>query len=227
MKDDLPLIVTRADPGGRETVARARAAGLNAVHVPLFAAQALAWTMPDAANFDALLITSAQAPRLAGAGLERLADLPAYAVGQASADAARAAGLNIIEVGDSDGRALIDGMVAQGVERILWLNGRDHSDLTGGGANLFPLPCYAVDPLPRPPEWDRLIAAPAVVMAYSSRGAEQAALLAGEARARLMMVAISDKVARAAGAGWSRVAIAGQPTDADMVEQARFLCQKG
>ncbi|HMN55273.1 MAG TPA: uroporphyrinogen-III synthase, partial [Sphingopyxis sp.] len=72
MTGDLPLVVTRADPGGAATVARARAVGLDARPMPLFAARALAWSPPDPAGFDALLLTSAQAARLGGTGLAAL-----------------------------------------------------------------------------------------------------------------------------------------------------------
>ena len=64
MKQGLPLIVTRADPGGAATVERARALGLDARHLPLFAAHPLEWAVPEG-DFDALLLTSAQAVRLA------------------------------------------------------------------------------------------------------------------------------------------------------------------
>ena len=91
MTGGCPLIVTRPEPGNSSTVERARAMGLDARAIPLFAARPLDWTPPAAANFDALLFTSASAARLAGAGLASLSPLPAYAVGAATADAVQAA----------------------------------------------------------------------------------------------------------------------------------------
>ena len=57
--------------------------------MPLFSVESLAWKVPDAASFDALLLTSANAVRQAGAGLTQLRGLPVHAVGAATATAAR------------------------------------------------------------------------------------------------------------------------------------------
>ena len=80
MSGSLPLLVTRPEPGNSATIARAAALGLDAYAMPLFAARALPWTAPAPQDFDAILLTSAQAVRLAGPQLMRLALLPVYAV---------------------------------------------------------------------------------------------------------------------------------------------------
>ncbi|WP_432768719.1 MAG: uroporphyrinogen-III synthase [Sphingopyxis sp.] len=227
MSAGLPLLVTRADPGGAASVARALAQGLDAYATPLFAAEALPWTPPDARHFDALLLTSAQAPRLAGPCLAPLAALPAYAVGAATARAAAGVGLSVAATGEADAQALIDAMTAQNVRRILWLCGRDRSDFDPRGAALTALPCYAVDPAEPTPVWRELIAAPAVVLAHSARGAARSAALAGAARGHLRLVAISAAAAAAAGEGWGEVAVATTPDDAAMLAQAHALCHKG
>lgn len=223
----LPLIVTRPYPGGEATVRRALARGVDARHMPLFAARALDWTAPDAGDFDALLLTSAQAVRLAGAGLARLAALPVHAVGEATADAARAAGLLVATVGDEDAQSLLDAMTSQNIERILWLCGRDRSALDAHGAALAAVPCYAAEPVAPPAGWADAIAAPAVLLAHSSRAAERIAALAGSARAHLSLVAISPTVAAAAGPGWKEVGVAVRPDDAAILAEAHALCHKG
>ena len=209
MTESLPLLVTRADPGGAATVARAQALGLDARSMPLFAARAIDWTLPDRAGFDALLVTSAQAVRLAGPGLQALAALPVHAVGAASAAAAEAAGLRVVEVGTRDGQQLLDGMTSRNYRHILWLCGRDHSVLAARDAALTPLPCYAVDPVEPPADWAALIAA----------------LTEGQ-RGHLTLVAISPAVAARAGGDWQAIALADRPDDAAMVAQARALCHK-
>ena len=158
MTGSRPLIVTRPEPGNGATVARARAMGLDARAMPLFAARPLEWTAPAAADFDALLLTSAAAARLAGPGLASLASLPVYAVGAATADAANAAGLTVAMAGTADAQQLLDDMASQDVRSILWLCGRDRSGFDARGAAITPLPCYAVDPVPPPAEWAGLIA---------------------------------------------------------------------
>ena len=72
----LPLIILRPEPGASETAARAVAAGLSVRPVPLFSAGPVAWTPPNIDQHDALLLTSANAPRFAGAGLAALAFRP-------------------------------------------------------------------------------------------------------------------------------------------------------
>ena len=227
MTESLPLLVTRADPGGAATVARAQALGLDARSMPLFAARAIDWTLPDPAGFDALLVTSAQAMRLAGPGLARLAVLPVHAVGAPSAAAATAAGLHVAVTGDSDGQTLIDAMPSRGARRVLWLCGRDHSPLVAGTTVLTPLPCYAVDPVDPPSEWAALIERPAVLLAYSGRAAARIAALTGGARDHLALVAISESVAARAGRGWRAVSLAARPDDAAMLAEAHALCHKG
>lgn len=227
MTAGLPLLVTRPDPGGAATVERARALGLDARHMPLFEAHVLPWTAPDPAGFDAMLVTSAQAVRLAGPELSRLATLPVHAVGAATAQAAETAGLSVAAAGDSDAQHLLDAMASQGITRILWLCSRDRSAFDARGAELMPVPCYAVDPVPPPPGWDALFAAPAVLLAHSARGAGRIADLAGAARKHLKLVAISAKAAAAAGSGWAEIAVAGRPDDAAMLAEAHALCHKG
>lgn len=240
----LPLIVTRADPGGAATVARALSMGLDARAMPLFAARALAWEPPDPALFDALLLTSAQAARLAGPGLGLLAALPVHAVGEATARAAETAGLRVATIGPGTAQGLFEtlelnpihrpvrverreGDVAPRAARFLWLCGRERTAFDARGADIVPLPVYAADRVEPPSGWAALIAAPAVVMAHSARGGERLAELAGAARKHLTLLAISPKAADAAGPGWGGVHIARQPDDAAMLAEAHALCHKG
>lgn len=222
-----PLIVTRPEPGNTATVARARALGFDVHAMPLFAARPLEWTAPDAGDFDALLLTSASAARLAGPGLARLAALPAYAVGAATAAACAAAGLTVAMTGATDAKWLLGEMTSQKIRRILWLCGRERSALDAGDARVTALPCYAVDPVDPPPAWEKLLGAPAILLAHSARAAARIAVLAGTGRAHLSLVAISPAVAAAAGEGWREVAAAAQPDDAAMLAQARALWHKG
>ena len=100
------LAVLRPEPGNSATAARIVAAGFDAVRLPLFAVEPLAWTAPDPGEYDALLLTSANAVRHAGTALDRLRGVPVVAVGQATANAARAAGLTVAITGDGDAAAV-------------------------------------------------------------------------------------------------------------------------
>ncbi|WP_235303106.1 uroporphyrinogen-III synthase [Sphingopyxis sp. MWB1] len=221
----MPLLVTRPDPGCTATVTQARALGLDARAMPLFIARPLDWVPPDPALYDALLITSAQAARLGGDGLATLADMPAYAVGEASAQAARGAGLKVEYVGDSDGQTLVETMAQEGLRRILWLSARDRSRISVEGTQLTPLACYAVEAIDPPSDWQENIAGPAAIAVYSRRSAERLAMLVGTPK-HLTLIAISSAVAAAAGSGWKQVAVASHPNDAAMLAQAHALCHK-
>ncbi|KGB54673.1 Uroporphyrinogen-III synthase [Sphingopyxis sp. LC81] len=227
MTDGLPLIVTRPEPGNAATVERARAMGFDARSMPLFTARAIDWRPPAPGDFDALLLTSAFAARLAGQGLAELAALPVYAVGNATARAAEAAGLTVAMTGSSGAQRLLDDMTSDNIHNILWLCGRDRSEFDTRGAAITALPCYAVDPAPVPAEWDALIAAPALLLAHSARAAERISQLVGDARAHLSLVAISPAVAASAGDSWRDLAIAEQPDDVAILAQARALWHKG
>src|SRR5690242_7115730 len=101
------LLVLRPEPGASVTEQRAGELGLDAFAVPLFQIDPVAWTAPDAGQFDGLLLTSANAVRHAGEQIKGLASLPVYAVGEATAAAAHEAGFEIALVG------------AGGVDRLL------------------------------------------------------------------------------------------------------------
>ena len=120
-----PLLVLRPEPGATATAARAIAAGWQAITAPIFTLAACPWSPPDPALFDAVMLTSANAARLAGADLARFRHLPLYAVGEATADAARAAGFHDIRIGASDGAALLTLAEHEGANRLLHLAGYD------------------------------------------------------------------------------------------------------
>ena len=214
------VAVLRPEPGNAATIARVEAAGLAAVRLPLFVVRSLGWTAPDPAAFDALILTSANAARLAGPGLDSLAGLPVFAVGPATAAAARARGLTIAETGDGDGAEIVTAMAARGVTRALLLAGRErHVDV--GGVVAEAIAVYASDPLPIE---DRAIAglADTVALLHSARAARRLGELVGT-RASIRLAAISEAVAAAAGTGWADIAVAPTPDDATMIALARRL----
>ena len=227
MTDGPPLIVTRPEPGNAATVEWASAMGFDAHAMPLFAARPVDWMPPQAGDFDALLLTSAFAARLAGPGLAALASLPVHAVGAATARAAEAAGLAVAMTGSSDVRRLLDDMTSGNIRNILWLCGRDRSEFDAPGAAIVPVPCYAVDPVPPPARWAELTGAPATLLAHSPRAARRISDLVGTARGHLSLAAISPAAAAAAGEGWRALVIAEQPDDVAILAQARALWHKG
>ena len=130
----------RPEPGNSATASRIEAQGLTAIRLPLFEVRPLAWTVPDPEQFDALLLTSANAVRQAGAGLAALRGLPVVAVGEATARAARDVGLMVEMVGSADAAAAVR---AAGRRRLLHLAGREHV-----AAGMQTIVVYAAESVP-------------------------------------------------------------------------------
>ena len=107
------ILVLRPEPGASATVKRARERGLDAIAIPLFEVEPIAWEVPEVASYDALLLTSANAVRHGGEGLQELRALPVHAVGEATAEAAREAGFCIASTGDADVERLLGSIEPQ------------------------------------------------------------------------------------------------------------------
>lgn len=216
------VLILRPQPGADESAARARALGLEPVVAPLFTIGPLEWTMSDIA-FDAILLTSANGARH---GLRpELATLPCYAVGEATAEAARAAGATRVIRGPSDGAAAVALMAEAGVIRALHLCGREHIPLSHPELLIERRIVYAGDPVAAlPPEAQRALEEGAITLLHSPRaGATFAALIPD--RAHLRIAAISAAAAAAAGDGWAEVHIAAAPRDQALLELAASLCK--
>jgi len=212
----MKLLIVRPQPGAEESEKRARALGLEPIVAPLFETRALDWIPPDPGDFDAILLTSANAARLGGDGLKPFLALPCYAVGERTGAAARAAGFTRLRIGPSDGAALAAMAGRDGASALLQIGGRDHLPL-GGAAHVA---VYASEPagaLPADLE-------EAVVLLHSPRAAARFAALAAD-RGGFILAAISAQAAEAAGGGWKGVAVAAAPRDEALLELAAKLCQ--
>lgn len=188
--------------------------------MPLFEVGPLDWTPPDPARFDALLLTSANAIRHGGTGLDALRTLPVVAVGPATADAACAAGFDVAHTGDDDLASLL--RAGAGFERLLWLAGRDRTAIDHPALAAV-VAVYASDPRPLA---DAAALQGSVALIHSARAG---ILLAHElarhdiARAGLRIAAISARAAEAAGTGWDAVAVAAAPADDALIAAAHPL----
>jgi uroporphyrinogen-III synthase len=216
-----PIAVLRPEPGNAATVARVGAAGRRAIALPLFDVRPLDWQVPDPASFDALILTSANAVRHAGPGLARLAALPVLAVGNATARAARDAGLTVQATGKGDAAALADLARATGIARALHLTGADHRDLPPGVVARA-IAVYAS--MPRDADLSPLTGAIALV--HSPAGGARLATLVdaqGLDRAGIAVAAISAAAAAACGAGWAALAVADSPREEALLAAALAL----
>ncbi|WP_374575287.1 uroporphyrinogen-III synthase [Phenylobacterium sp.] len=107
--------ITRAQPGADATAARVRDLGHEPIVVPLLAVQPVAAPRIDLDDVGALAFTSANGVR-AFADASPRRDLTVFAVGQATARAAREAGFRKVLSTDGDVAALAHGIAARRAE---------------------------------------------------------------------------------------------------------------
>jgi uroporphyrinogen-III synthase len=204
-----PLLILRPEPGNAATIAKAKALGLDVISLPLFNAEALAWSAPSADQFDALLFTSANAVRLAGPSLTHYVGLPAYCVGQATADAAKSLGFPIAFVGSQDGN---DVVAAAENKKLLHLCGEDRIATNPSKATVNPIICYRMSEVDLTPKLSDALEQNPIAMLHSPRAARRFSALVSD-KSKIALCALSLAIAEAAGEGWEDVAISPQPRD--------------
>jgi len=212
------LLVVRPEPGNTRTLARLHDLGADATAFPLFAPAAIAWDVPDVRRFDALLVTSANAVRLAGPTLSALAHLPVVAVGAESAAVAEAAGLTVAVTGTGGVHDALAAAATAGIVRPLHLAGREHVD--SGHPTVI---VYASETLPTDPAAFAAAAADRIVLLHSVRAATRVAALLPD-RSRTGIAALSPAILAAAGNGWCLAKAAPLPTDAALCQLGLALC---
>ncbi len=220
-----PLVILRPEPGASATAEAARNLGLEPLLMPLFRLEPLAWEPPESSRFDAIVFTSANALRQSGAGLQKLRNLPAHCVGEATAAAARESGFEVASAGASGVEDLLASLPAR--VRLLHLCGADRHIPEAAAQSVTSIAVYRAFELPVPERFGEIEGAAVVV--HSPRAARRLAQLAEEARVRrnsIAIVAISDATAAAAGSGWEQVETAPRPTDAALLAIATRLCNK-
>jgi uroporphyrinogen-III synthase len=186
--------------------------------LPLFEIEPVEWLAPEPDKFDAMLFTSANAIRHAGAALDRLRQLRVHTVGTATADAALAAGFDVAEVG-RDGVASLLAALDPGL-RLLHLCGQHRTATPGARQAITSIPVYRAT---EKRVVDTSAVNGAIALVHSRRAARRFAEVAAR-KDGIAVVAISWDVAEAAGAGWQSVEASDAPTDQAMLALAARLC---
>lgn len=225
------VLAVRPEPGLKATMAAGEALGLNMIGYPLFEVRAAAWECPDPDGIDALLIGSANAIRHGGEGLARLNGKPVYAVGEATAEAAREAGFTVAATGAGGLQYLLDAL--EGSLRLLRIAGANHVPLDPPeGVEIATVIAYetVAQELPDPL---RALFAPGghdlglTVLLHSAAAAEQfdreSRRLALE-RGRIELAVIGPRVASSAGKGWKAIHVSPSPNDRALLEMVREVC---
>jgi uroporphyrinogen-III synthase len=192
------------------------------VVAPLFTVRGVEWEAADGA-FDSILLTSANGARF---GLRpEYSGLPCYAVGSATAEAARAQGVSQVISGPSDGAAAVALMAEAGLKRALHLCGREHVALEHREIAIERRVVYAAEAATSlPVQAVAALSRNALTLLHSPRAAALFASFVPE-RERLRIAAISPAAADAAGSGWAEVHVAASPRDQALLELAARLCK--
>ena len=219
----MKLLIIRPQPGADATAVRVCAAGHDAAVMPLFEVQPVSWDDASSENYDALLLTSGNAVRLAGEGLHRLRKLPVYAVGSATARAAEQAALETIAVGDAGAFDILALAQKAGMRHLLWLAGEDRIDVcVQEGMTLDVRTVYRSAALPIPPNFTNEVGEADAILLHSPRAALHFAELCDANaidRAGLTVAALSPAIAKSAAQGWKAVITAPAPNDASLLSR--------
>ena len=214
----IPLLVLRPERGAIATTKKAEALGLSPLIRSLFAVKAIAWGAPDRALFDALLMTSANAMRYGGQAIGLYRDLPVFAVGAATAQAARDAEFTQVIEGAGNAADALRTLADRGYSRPLHLAGQDRTPYP-------PLPftvttCVVYEAVATDVG---LLTGRYAALVHSARAAAHFAERC-PSPSQVDIIAISSTVAEATGTGWRSINVAAEPTDNAMLALAAMLC---
>ena len=222
------MIAIRPEPGLSKTIAAGAARALPIIGEPLFKVIPCGWTLPDVDGFDALLVGSANAFRHGGEKLEALTHLPVLAVGQATADAARAAGFETAATGSGGLQAVLDDL---GVEysSLLRLSGEEHVPLSPpDGISITDRIVYKVGTVDMPDRLADQLAEGAVVLLHSAAAAAHFANECnrlGVMREAISLCALGPRILEPVGESWQAARAAANPTEDDLLALAIGMCQ--
>ena len=220
------LLALRPEPGLAATLERAGAMGLAITGRALSEIRAVAWDCPDPAGIDGLLIGSANAILHGGPHLAQLREKPVYAVGEATAAAARAAEFAIAMTGSGGLQGVLDAIAAPC--HLLRIAGEEHVPLTPPtGVTFAEVIAYRSVALPLDPAAALLGSGKALVLLHSAATARHFAAECdrlGLARAAIALAALGPRIAAAAGEGWGAVHTAATPDEGALLQLAFDLC---
>ncbi len=228
------VLVLRPQPGAGATASRLTAKGFAPVLLPLSRIIASSLALPAGlSEVAAVAATSANALRHADPSLVALLrPKPLFAVGAATAAAARDAGFDVAHVGTTDGlelaRQVADRLPAGAA--VAYLCGKVRrpefeQDLAARGLAVLPLPTYDTLPvvcsdaelqelLGHEPIWAAMVHSPNAGAAFAALATRSAAMpLLENAR----IAAISAPAAAAVGSGFGRVEVAEAPSEEAML----------
>ena len=223
------LFVFRPEPGLRVTLETAEALGLDAQGCALFKVAPVEWSLPDRDDIDALLVGSSNAFREGGKQLDKLEGLPVYAVGEATAEAAREKGFMVTLTGKGGLQQVLDEVAGRELT-FLRLAGEKMVELSPPiGISIETRVVYRMRPRDISPSVSKEMREEGgVALLHSGEAAlrliEECERL-GIDRRTITVAALGPRIAEMAGEGWEAVHIAHAPRDAELLALAQALCQ--
>lgn len=234
----MAVLVTRPAPDNEATAKVLRARGFEPALAPMLAFQTLPFREDTDTAFGGVIVTSANALRAIAAHpiRRRLQNLPAFAVGARTAEAAREAGFGAVHSAEGDAVALRELIVANVPARkrsaLLYLSAADISrdlvgELGGRGIRVTALPVYRMAELDEFPEAVRAAFASGMIEAVLHYSRRSALAFVGAARRAGMEISalalpqlcLSEPIAAALReAGASRPIVAKAPVEAELLD---------
>lgn len=221
------ILAFRPEPGFSRTVAAGAEMGLQINGQPLGEIEALNWEAPAAKDFDGILVGSANVFRNGGEQLPSLRALPAYCVGEASAEAARSCGFTVAHIGSGGLQNVLDGLTGQRMH-LLRLTGQERIKLNRTAkVEMTEIAVYAA----RPVALDSGLADELpgnLVLLHSGATARHFASECSRmdvSKAAVTVAALGRRIAAAAGPGWRAIHCSDRPDDAALLALAAQICK--
>jgi uroporphyrinogen-III synthase len=223
-----PFILIRPEPACTATQQAAHDMGLAAHTFPMFQIIPQSYAAPDPGTIDALVLGSANALRHFGPAIDQYRNKPAYAVGETTANAARASGLNIIATGNGGLQNLLP-LIHPDHRRLLRVTGANHVPLTPPPhISITTVIAYASQPLAMPPALAQLLQSGAVIALHSAEAARHFAAECTRLhipRNLHSLITLGPRISAAAATGWAALHHSETPTDKALLVLAGQLCQ--
>lgn len=211
-----------------------RTLGLPMDGAPLFAIQPCEWQTPDPADFDGILLGSANAIRHGGDDLEHWRGKPAYVVGQTTAAVAKEAGFSIAMTGTGGLQELVEILAGEKLH-LLRLAAIDHVPLDlPDTITLETRIAYESRTLPMERELAARILPGSIVLLHSASAAGHFAHECdrlGIATGDLHLVTLGSRIDDAAvkalkpGTNWGSVRHSVHPDDTALLALAHQMCK--
>ncbi|APG61502.1 hypothetical protein LPB140_00080 [Sphingorhabdus lutea] len=225
------LLITRPEPGASSTLKLAQQMGMDAVKFPFFEIAPHIWDAPPAADFDAIMLTSANALRHGGEKLRQYIALPAYCVGQSTANLAQQMGFDIAHVGRGGAASIMPLLRAHHRRHIFCPSGGHRAILTDeqtSGLTLFPASLYMAQRVNMTSAMIEAIKQADIISIYSARAAQYLSEISKQYEIDLsgkFIAALSHQIAAAMGDNSLQYIIPEYPDDEKILRKMKAMSQ--